>query len=320
MKRLIISLSILAVALLSCVAQDASNEPAQIEADVNRMLSAMRGKFSLKPHADRIAQHGGAAVPILIRKHDKVAEEKRWALVACLCRLPTAESCEFLMAVIHKHTNRNSTSYAIRHYPIQYEADIVEILIEILPVQYHGYTASERLRKIIFSNPQTAGKLVEALVDKDSSVPKNRQLHEILAHVSGYAHAWPNRTPDGRITLESENGFWRDWWKRNQNKEAFDWLIEALYRVKGGRRSHALQILGILNDKRAIPHFVSALNDKEYGVRYWAVVGLKKMEGTNPPSGYLSETFKKEEDRVIAKLKARFGKKTENKPDAGDGS
>lgn len=310
---------VLVVATHPCIAEDLSTDRTRIEEDVDRMLSAMQGKFSLQPHADRIAEHGDAAVPVLVDKHGEVAEEKRWALVACLCRLPTPESRKFLMAVIQQHADRKSTSYAIRHYPIQHDGDIVEILIEILPVQYHGYDASERLRTMLFREPAMAGKLVEALVDDASSVPKNRKLHDILAHVSGYAYAWPNRTPDGKITPESENGFWRDWWKKNQKKEVFDWLIEALYLDKGGRRSHALQILGILNDRRAIPHLVSALDDKEYGVRYWAVVGLKKIEGTNPPSGYLSETFKAEEEQVIAELKTRFEKNTDNKPDADDG-
>lgn len=318
MRRLIAVLLFITSAALSCGAQDVSADPAEIEASVDKMLSAMRGKFSLQPHVDRIVQHGDAGVPILIRKYGQVAEDKRWALVACLCRLPAPDSRNFLIEVIDKHVDRRSTGYAIRHYPTQHDTEIVQTLIDLLPVQYHGYTASERLRKTTFRNPSTAGNLVKALVDETAAQPKNRKLHDILAHVSGFAHSWPNRTPDGRITPSSENSFWRDWWARNSEKAVFDWLIEALYREKGGRRSHALQILGILNDSRAVPHFVSALDDKECSVRYWAVVGLKKQEGTYPSGGYLSKTFKKEEKQVIAQLKARFVNKSDNKTSGGD--
>jgi len=323
MKRLLIALAVLIVALLPCVAQDVSTDPAQIEAAVDRMLTAMRVNRGISVYADRVdgmVRYGDAAVPILIHKHDEVVEQKLWALVACLCKLPTTESRKFLMGVIRKHINHIATSYAISHYPIQHEGDIVAILIEILPLRVLGHTASDRLCKVILRNPPTAGLLVAELVDDTSSVPRNRKLHNILARVSGYGYfEWPHTNPNGKITTESENGFWRDWWKRNQKKEVFGWLTEALYRDRGGRRSYALQVLGNLNDKRAIPHLVSALDDKEYRIRFSAVRGLKKIEGTNPPGGYLHETFKGEEDRVIAGLKARFGEKTDNKPDAGDG-
>ena len=312
MKRLLIAILVVLCVALPVMAENVSTNQMLIEKDIDRMLSAMRGKFSLSSHVDHIAEYGGSAVPVLIRKYSEAPEERRWGLVACLCRLPTPESCNFLTTIIQKHTDRKSTSYAIRHYSMQQEADIVDILIEILPVQKCSWDTSERLKDMIFRNPEIAGQLVDELVDSTSSAPKNQQFYDILEHISGNANTWHGRIPAGKITPESQNQFWRDWWKRNQEKEAFDWLIESLYRDEGGRRSHAVQMLGTLKDRRSIPYFVSALDDEEYSVRYWAVVGLKKVDGTYPAGGYLSEKFQADEDKIIAELKAQYADITDN--------
>jgi hypothetical protein len=320
MKRLLTVILVLVAAIHPCMAEDVSTDRTRIEEDVDRMLSAMRGKFSLQPHADRITEHGDAAVPALIDRHSEVAEEKRWALVACLCRLPTPESRKFLMAVIQQHADRKSTSYAIRHYPIQHDGDITEILINLLAVQHHRWNASERLSKVILRHPPIAGQLVDNLTDHPSSRTRNQELREILEHVSGYK----NTTLSSRWFKDeppptSHNDFWRVWWQRNMHNDVFAWLSETLRWKHGGRRSYPLQVMGTLEDERAIPIFVEALNDKDYGVRYYAVVGLQKLDGTYPAGGYASETFKKEEDQIIVMLKARFGNKTDKRPDAGDG-
>lgn len=320
MKTFLIALLIHTGTLLPCVAQDRSTDSVRIENDVDRMLSVMGGKFDLQPHEDRIAQHGAVAVPILIRKYGIAAEDKRWALVACLCKLPTDESRMFLAKVIREHTDRKSTPYAISQYPIEHEAEIAEVLIEILPVHHHGYEASERLRMMIFRNPSATGQLIKGLGDEASAAIRNQRLYDILEHVSGYANSTlSSRGLKNEPDPDSQNKFWQAWWVRNNGKEVFEWLHEALYWKHGGMRDYALQILGTLNDRRAIPVFIEALDDRVYGVRYWAVVGLRKLDETYPPGGYLSETFKVEERDIIAELKARFGKKTNNKPDAGNG-
>ena len=65
-------------------------------------------------------------------------------------------------------------------------------------------------------------------------------------------------------------------------------------------------MMASLNDRRAIPYFLDALDDSSENVRYWAVVGLKKLNNTSPESGYRWEDFKKEESKTIEILKKEY--------------
>ncbi len=305
MRRLVI-ITLLASVLHHCLGQGQTSDSSQIEIEVNRMLAAMQGKFSVYPYAEGFAKYGDAAVPVLISAYHEAPVEKRWALAACLSKIPNQESLDFLKLIIQTHIDRKSTLIAIRRYPVQGEDRIAPLLIELQSNDAYYYEAAERLRKMIFRNPAFAGQLVNALVDEESSVPTNRRIYHILEFPSGYQRNWPNRTPDGRLTPASENSFWRSWWERNQDKEIYYWLMESLYLSSGKRRSSALQTLSVLNDPRAIPHYLSALDDEKFGTRYWAVICLKKMDGSYPEAGYRSETFTEEEAIIIPQLRSKF--------------
>jgi hypothetical protein len=192
-------------------------------------------------------------------------------------------------------------------YPVEGEDGITGLLVDLLAVQHHGYHASERLRGMILREPRRAGILVRALRDDGQRAERDYAIGEVLAHVSGYSNTWCVWVPPGEEPVVFRNDFWRAWWRRNSGREVFDWQVETLCSdpKNSARKKQALQVLGHLGDRRAKCHFVAALDDDSDGVRYWAVVGLRKLDGTYDRGGYKWETYKEEEQQVIQELKQR---------------
>ncbi len=254
---------------------------------------------------DGVVKYGDAIVPLLIEKYKVLEDEKCYLMITCLCKISSERALKFVRQVIQEHDKRLSVGCAIREYPHEREDDIIQSLIELLNVEYVEYYASERLEKMIIRNSCRAVFLINALDDK-KTVEYNGKLGNILGLVSGYRQTETSYTPPGQDQVLFYNKFWRDWWNRNRDKEVFEWLIEAINTENVARKAYALQIMGTLMDQRAAPYFVASLDDKSENVRFWAVVGLRELDGTYPSTGYSWETFKNEEEEIIDFLKHKF--------------
>ncbi len=295
--------------------------PNKIQADIDQLLAGLEHKWNPQDRIARIAKHGSNAVPFLIETYRRAEAEKRWALVDCLCRIPTTGSLEFVKSILRNHEDRSPTTRAIQRFPLEREDEITLILVDLLQVQNHGSDARERLEQMILRKPSRAGELVYAMQISDKSgTGKNWEIGEVLAAVSGYSHSWCCFGQNGTDWGTFQREFWREWWKRNNEKKPFDWLVETLKSDprNDGREAQALQRLGYLRDSRAEPYFVKALDDESTGVQYWAVIGLLALEGSLSPGGYRWESFLEERERVIKRLKQKFS--TPVKDDSSPGA
>lgn len=300
----------------SGVAQD-TNRDAQIEQAITRMLGGLGHKVVMQPRIDEVVSFGEAAVPSVVKTYEQTDDDACWLLVACLCQIQTDASLSFVQGILREPKKRRATSAAIRYYPVPREDDITEVLIGLVGVETVGYDATERLKKMIDRKPSRAGLLVAALKDDKSQERYAYEVGEILAFASGYSHTWCVGVPPGHDPVAFRNAFWREWWKRNKDKDVFGWLVEAVTSDNESRQAEALQRLWAVGDKRAMPYFLKALDNHSTRVQYWGVVGLKGAEGSLPKSGYLSETFDKEKDSVIPLLKRKFAETDGEQPTTG---
>ena len=304
---LIIPIFISSAVLTLAHAQTNISDEKEIEKDIDYMLNGLNEfKVNMQPRIDQVVKYGDIATPLLIKRYKEIEDIKCWPIISCLCKISSDNSLEFIRKILKEHKNRRATSHAINDYPINKEDDIVEILINLIREKTYDYDASERFKKIIMRNPKTAGALVAALKDDDNLWEYYYHLGEILAWVSGYSNTWAVSVPPNENPAAFRNRFWREWWERNQGKEVFEWLLETINTNNSSRKAQALQMMAFLNDKRASIHFVDALDDSSESVRYWAVVGLKKLSNTCPESGYKWEDFKKEETKIIEILQKEY--------------
>ena len=315
MRMLCIAM-MLALAITKGAAQD-TNRTIRIEQAIDQMLAGPGHKVEMQPLIDRIASFREAAVPSLIQRYEKTDDDRCWPLMSCMCQIGTDTSLNFVRQVLSEHKKKWATSRAIKDYPISKEDDIAPELIDLVGVREQSYDAVERLKKMIDRKPSRAGQLVGALRDDHSLEAYEYELGEILAFVSGYSHTWCVGVPPGQDAVAYRNNFWREWWARNKDNGVFEWLQEAVISDNESRQAEALQRLWAIGDKRATPYFRKALDSLSNRVQYWAVVGLKGVEGTMPKSGYLSETFDKEKDSIIPALKLKFSKTDEAEPTTG---
>lgn len=299
----------------SGMAQD-TNRAAQIQQAISRMLDGLGHKVVMQPRIDEVASFGEAAVPSVLKIYEQTDDEACWPLVACLCQIQTDTSLNFVQGILREHKQRRATSAAIRYYPIPREDDITEHLIGLVGIQAVGYDATERLKKMIDRKPSRAGLLVSALKDDKDQESYAYELGETLAFVSGYSHTWCVWVPPGRDPVAFRNDFWREWWKRNKDKDVIGWLVEAVTSDNESRQAEALQRLWATGDKRAQPYFLKALDSPSTRVQYWGVVGMKSMRGDIPNSGlqYTWETFEKEKNTVIPGFKSGTQKEQPTKP------
>ncbi|MBI3851050.1 MAG: HEAT repeat domain-containing protein [Verrucomicrobia bacterium] len=300
--------------LLLCVSVQGF-EPKEVQADIDHLLAGLGRKVNLEERIERVAQHGTNAVPLLIERYGQSDPEQRWLLAACLCQLPTVGSLDLLRSILRSHEDQRASSQVIRRFPLEYEDQITMILVDLLRVARLSFDAEERLRKMIARKPSRAGDLVSAMDLADKSMTgKNWSIGEILADVSGYKHTWCCFGPPGTDWGAWQRDFWTKWWIRNKDKEPFDWLAETLQSdlKNGSRQAEALQVLGSLKDPRSAAFLLEALDSESERVRYWAVIGLKRLDGSLDPTGYRWETFQKEQAPVISQLKQKFSNQEHN--------
>ncbi len=285
--------------------QDIVNET-EINKAIDYMLDGLGQKIDMQPRINEVVKYGNPAVPLLIKKYKELEDRKCWQIISCLCKISSGSSLEFIRKILKEHRKRWSTSCAISNYPINKENEIIQILIDLVKDKIYTYDASERLKEIIVRNPKASGDLVAALKDDDNLWEYYYNLGEILAWVSGYSNTWVVWVPAGENPTTFRNKFWREWWNRNKEKEVFEWLLETIATDNSSRKAQGLQMMVFLNDKRAIPYFLNALDNNSESIRYWAVVGLKKLNNTAPESGYKWEDFKQEEVEIIKILKDKY--------------
>ncbi len=281
-----------------------SERTAQIEQAIDKMLE--RGKISTDDMHRRIGHvmaYGDEALPLVIDRYKETSDDASWPLVLYLCMVGTDRSLDFVREILNTHDKRSATSCAIRNYPINREQDILQLLIELVHVQMRRLDAVERLEQMIIRQPTRAGQLVAALKDEEDQEEYAYQIREILATVSGYRNSLGVSVTPVENQTAYQNNFWREWWKRNKQNDVFTWLVEA---ASTGREAQAFQRMIHLGDRRAIPFLVSGLDSPSEGVQYWAVVGLKKFDGTAPESGYTWESFQQEKESVISALTEKY--------------
>ena len=298
----------LAVCLAMCGSAQGP-EPEAIQSDIDQLLGGLQHKVNLQERIERVAKHGTNAVPLLIDRYTRSEPDKRWLLAACLCQIPTIASLDFLKAILQRHQDPQATSEVIQRFPLENEDQITLLLVDLLGVARQSLEAQERLQKMIFRKPSKAGDLVRAMDLSDKSMTgRNWNIGEILASVSGYSHTWCCFGPASTDWGAWQHEFWTSWWKRNKDKEPFDWLIETLQSDprNDSRQAETLQILGSLKDPRAAACLLEALDSESERVRYWAVVGLQRLDGTLNPRGYLWENFQQDQAQVIKHLKQKF--------------
>lgn len=295
--------------LLSCSAQSQSVDANEIRDAIDLVIFSTNTKIDYREeqrYINKVVSYGDAAVPFLMQKLEETKDEKSWGIIRCLCEISSEASLKFVREILQKHARRDATTAAIRLYPIPREDEITTLLIELEKVQKQRWDASERLRYMIYRKPSRAGILVAALKDVQELYEFDGRLWDILAEVSGYSHTWGIPIPNGEKPQVFFNNFWREWWKRNENKDIFGWLVEACSADNPSRKETSIGQMAYLCDKRAIPYLLAAIDDESIRVRYYGVIGLKKLNNTYPESGYLWETFLKEEKEVIRELKAEF--------------
>ena len=298
-------------------------EPEAIQADINFLLDGLGRKVNLQERIDRVAKHGTNAVPILIKNYTHNEPDKRWPLAACLCQVPSVESLDFLKAILRSHDDQQVASQVIQRFPLEQEDQITLLLVDLLAVPRLAFDADDRLRMMIFRKPGRAGDLVRAMDLSDKSMTgRNWNIGEVLAYVSGYSHTWCCFGPTSTDWGAWQHDFWAAWWKRNNDKDPFDWLVETFRSDTGNdsRQAEALQVLGSLKDSRSKTLLIGALDSKSERVRYWAVVGLQRLDGTLDPSGYRWELFQEEQVQVIKRLKKRFSDQVNKLDNAQDGA
>jgi len=286
-----------------------AGESNNVQADIDHLLAGLGQRVNLEERMDRVARHGTNAVPPLVETYAETGSDRRWMLAACLCRIGDDESLGFLRTILRSHEDRRATTEVIVGYPLAHEDQILPLLIDLLEVPQQSFHAQERLQNMIFRKPERAGVLVGAMDPSvESPTGRNWLIGEVLAYVSGHSHTWCCFGPADTNWGAWQHAFWTAWWERNRGKEPVDWLVETFRSdpKNDSRQSQALQILGVLKDPRVVPVLLEGLGAESERVRYWAVVGLKRLEETLDASGYTVEAFREEEARVIEHLRRRF--------------
>ena len=276
--------------------------PEDIESDITNLLS-LHGKVSIQTRRscfEKVVAHREDAVPALIHRYGTSGAVDKPPIVECLCAIATDKSLAFVTDILRRHEDKYATWCAIRCYPVEREAEITPTLVSLLAVQDYGWNAQERLLEIMRRKPRQAEALVKALRDEAGLEKVDYSIWDVLQQVSGYGYEWGGWSPPGTNPLAYRKTFWKEWWERNKDRQFFDWQVEAL------PRAQALQNMGALKDRKAIPYFLKALDSPSQGVRYWAVIGLQKLDGTHNPSGYIFEKYVAEERVVIERLRKKY--------------
>ena len=218
----------------------------QVQPAIDEMMAGARGKVAMEPLIEKVSSFGSLAVPFLTGQYHDVNPNSRWALAAALCAIGTPEARTFVRGLL-KESDKNVTVRVIGRYPIDYEDEILDLLVGLLfGDRGIGYDAKQRLIRMIVRKPTRAGYLIECLKDSPEAESDNQRLFEVLEWTSGYSFTWGTDIPIGVDPVKYRNDFWRNWWKNSKDKEVFEWLIDT-YNSNPNlaqRQAEAIQILG----------------------------------------------------------------------------
>ena len=289
------------IVLLCAAVPAAAEDP--LGKEIDHLLSGRSRRWGAESAAERLRPFGDEAIVRLIARYEAAGDERLEIVPPTLCLLGTKEGLEFVLALLKKGPDAAGLEKAIHFFPVKHEDRLLTLLIPHAGHKVLWWPIGDRLKKAIRRTPARAGLVVDALRDDPKEKLRMRRLRDVLGRVAGYSGHWPcfvsPKTP------ENENAFWREWWKRNAEKDRIGWLDEALARG-GGPRSSGTQELAVMGDPATASRLVRLLDDEQRSVRYWAVYGLRKLEGTLPEGGYLSEIFRAEEATEIPRLKKAF--------------
>jgi hypothetical protein len=282
----------------------------EIQESVQALLKRAGGKVEMDKLLAQVMKYGSAAVPILIEAYPGATPAQRGCLAICLCQMPTVESLDFLKETLRKHEDDRVATAIVQHFPVEQEDQITLLLVDLLGVPRIGFWASERLRHMVLRKPSRAGALIRAMEASDATgVGKNWKIgSEVLAFVSGYAFSWDVQLPPASDRGAAQREFWIQWWKRSEDKEPLEWLVDTYHSNSKAlsRQAQAVQQMAALKDPRAKDFFLQALDSQVEEVRYWGVIGLKKLDRPDDPQGYGWETFRQEQAQVVEQLKQKF--------------
>lgn len=297
------------------LAHESHASPEPLSSEIDRALDeslSRGGKITMEQKFEPLMKFGAAAIPGLIARYEQKQDRQRTDIVWILCHLGTPDARKFLKKIAGQREDKDAMDSAFIFYPEERIDEIMPAAVEAVARQFAGYRASERIQKSVKRDPKLARFIIEGLKNQPPAKYDNYQLGCVLASITGRS-AWQFRAAEENESNRDLGGviFWRKWWDRNKDKSQFDWLVEAYSESQKStqQRADALQWLGSLYDRRSIPICLAALDDGNDGVRYYGVCALKKLEGDE--RGYLFETFKAEEQEIIARLKSKFADKAQ---------
>lgn len=288
----------------SLLSPSMAEQDQNIKFEIDSLMSCLNSKCDWSVGVAKIVAFGDQAVPALIEEVQKTdGDWKKRPLIASLCRIGSDRARDFLRDFLNKRNQQETMSVAmlIQEYPIKNEMEIRDTLINLLfyPNVLWNWEVSERSKAMIVRNPQWIGFIIKRLGDaKPDSAPVS--VYTVLENITGY-DLWACFEVKGECLRDE---FWRQWWKRNQNKNQIEWLLEPLRSENAWRREQACKTLFNVSHPRVKDYFLKLIDDPEQKVRYWAVYGLKRLEGFK--DDYLFEDYIKNEQKDITELKQKF--------------
>ncbi len=119
--------------------------------------------------------------------------------------------------------------------------------------------------------------LIDAMEDDSEMVRRTaeRTLRKITHYYFEFDSLASKADRAGAVRL------WRKWWERVKGMDTFSRLVSTLQNRGESVRHRADAALGLkeLDDWRAIPHLIAALEEEPSGLRHYAAVALKSITG-----------------------------------------
>jgi hypothetical protein len=280
---------------------------AALEAKVDALLTGDGTKYTPATWHAAIDTLGHDAVPILIERFGKPDPNVRFykkRVMDCLLRLSSDQSRAFLRDYLKTGTEKPFLDAIAREYPLDYERELVPVLIEKIKVPEGKFMPLHPLEEILWRQPQAAGDLIAALEPTKEAMPAIIKFMGILHRMSGMEF---KKVPKATVEPAEYRDFWVKWWEANKDKGIYEWNLENLKEADGELNRNALLNFYRLGDRRAIPHFLAALDSPDKVVQYRGAVGLKGLRGDENASGYRQDQFAVEANSLIPELKREFG-------------
>jgi len=166
--------------------------------------------------------------------------------------------------------------------------------LEAWSAAFRSDSARDRMQAVK-NLPDSGEAAVPYLIDamEDDSEMVRRAAERALRKITHYYFEFDSLASEadraGVVRL------WREWWERVKEMDTFSRLVSTLQNRGESVRHRADAALGLkeLDDWRAIPHLIAALDEEPSGLRHYAAVALESITGRSfepeSPSGSRDE-------------------------------